>query len=263
MKLSQLRFVALGLLLAVSLSAGSRETAFQARAMLGPDIWSRVLRIENARAGRHSRYPAEFHALVVAFQGILWFYTEFDGTQNLSLYAGRLEQDRADLGPLLRAIEPGLKRFEDVTDHRPDSILAASRPPRACFLASIAHWQQLQRESSPPSRARLLAYYLPAGRQGHMVLEYWREGRRYVFDPERPADERELPVRLTEDPLTVARALFSPWDREVPARVSPLELDVPDPTLAAWGSASSRSGATTAAQDSPTHGTRPDEPKSS
>jgi hypothetical protein len=73
------------------------EAAFQARAMFGPEIWSRVLRIENDSPGRHSRYPAEFHTLVVAFEDILWLYTEFDGTQTLSRYAGRIEEDRADL----------------------------------------------------------------------------------------------------------------------------------------------------------------------
>jgi len=149
MKLFHLRFIALALLLTVSLSAGSRETAFQARAMLGPEIWSRVLRVENTRAGGRSRYPAEFHALVVAFQGILWLYTEFDGTQNLSLYAGRLEQDIADLGSLLRAVEPGLTRFEDVTEQRRDPVLAGSR---RCAPAFSDPWRAGSNCSANPSR---------------------------------------------------------------------------------------------------------------
>jgi hypothetical protein len=231
--------------------------------MLGPEIWSRVLRIENVRAGGRSRYPAEFHAVVVAFQGILWLYTEFDGTQNLSLYAGRLEQDIADLGSLLRAVEPGLTQFEDVTEQRRDTVLAGAPPPRACFFGSVARWQQLQREPIPPSRARLLAYYLPAGRQGHMVLEYWRAGRRYVFDPERPADEHELSLRLAEDPLTVAQALFSPWDLKVPARAMRLELDVSNPMPAAWGAMTSRSDAATAPEGSAARDAASVEPKSS
>lgn len=218
------RFLALGLLLAASLHAGTQETAFQARAMLGPDVWSRVLRLENEGAGPGSRYPAEFHGLVVAFEDILWFYTEFDGTQTLSTRAGRLTADQADLAPLLQAIEPGLARFEDVTA-RPPAELPAEPPPFACFLGSVARWQQLQREPVPPTRARLLAYYPRAERQGHMVLEYWREGRRYVFDPEKPADERELPVRLAEDPLKVARALFRPGDRNRPVRAMHLDLN--------------------------------------
>jgi hypothetical protein len=210
-------------LLAASLQAGSRETAFQARAMLGPGIWSRVLRVENTGAGRHSRYPAQFHALVVAFQGILWLYTEFDGTQTLSLYAGRLEQDRANLGPLLQAVEPGLGRFEDVTDRQPFGVLAVP-PPNHCFLASVARWQQLQGEPVPPTRARLLAYYSGRQRPGHMVLEYWRGDRRFVFDPAHPGEERELSAKLAEDPLLVARALFGPWDGNLPVRATQVDL---------------------------------------
>lgn len=220
---SRLRFPFLGLLLATTLQAGSLETAFQARAMIGPGVWSRVLRIENEAPGHGSRYPAEFHGLVVAFEGILWLYTEYDGTQSLSRYAGRLEQDRADLGPLLREVEPGLARFEDVTDRRPFGILAVP-PPYHCFLASVARWQQLRGEANPPTRARLLAYYGEGRRQGHMVLEYWRDGRRYVFDPERPAQHHELSLRLAEDPLKVARALFRAGGRRWPVRAMHLDL---------------------------------------
>ncbi|HEX2860176.1 MAG TPA: hypothetical protein VHN79_00995 [Lacunisphaera sp.] len=223
MKLPHPRFLALGLLLVASLHAGSRHTAFQAQAMLGSEIWSRVVRVQNDAPGRGSRYPAEFHGLVVAFEDILWFYTEFDGTQTLSRYSGRLEEDKADIGPLLQAIEPGLRRFEEITDSAPQPG-RGSPPPYACFLASVARWQQLQREARPPSRARLLAYYPRGERQGHMVLEYWRDGRRYVFNPEKPADERELPVRLAEDPLKVARALFAPGDRKRPVRAMHLDL---------------------------------------
>lgn len=223
MPLPRPRFLALGLLLTASLHAGTLETAFQARAMLGPGVWSRVLRIENEKAGRGSRYPAEFHGLVVAFEGILWFYSEIDGTQTLSRQRGRLEADQADLGPLLRAVEPGLARFEEVTD-RPPAHVPAGPPPLTCFFGSVARWQQLQQEPGPPARARLLAYYPWAERQGHMVLEYWRDGRRYVFDPEKPADERELPVRLAEDPLKVAQALFVPWHKNRPTRATHLNL---------------------------------------
>ena len=219
--------MALGLMLGASLLAGTRETAFQARALLGPGVWSRVLRLENENAGRGSRYPAEFYGLVVAFEGILWLYTEFDGTQTLSHYGGRLAADQEDLVPLLRAIEPGLVRYEEVADS-PPANLPEGPPPYACFLAAVARWQQLQREPVPPIRARLLAYYPGTERQGHMVLEYWRAGRRYVFDPDHPGADREMSPRLTEDPLRVARALFRPGDRNRPMRASHLELSAPD-----------------------------------
>lgn len=220
----RLRILTLLLVCALPLRADSREAAFQARAMLGPGVWSRVLRIENDRSGRDSRYPAVFHGLVVAFRDILWLYTEFDGTQTLSQYAGRVAEDQANLGPLLRAVEPGLVRFADVTDQPPFGVLARP-PPYHCFLACVARWQQLQRESLPPERARLLAYYVDRQRQGHMVLEYWRAGRRYVFDPQHPLSERELPARLGDDPLKVARALVPASARHQPTRASQLVLD--------------------------------------
>jgi hypothetical protein len=223
---SRLRILLPALLLVAvaSMRADSLESAFQARAMLGPDVWSRVLRIENDQADRHSRYPAEFHALVVAFEDILWLYTEFDGTQTLSRYAGRLEEDRADLAPLLQAVEPGLARFEDVTDAQPAAVPAAA-PPYACFPAAVARWQQLRQEPNPPERARLIAYYPERQRQGHVVLEYWRDGRRYVFDSNHPGSDREISPRLAEDPLKVARSLFRPGERDRPARAMHLDLD--------------------------------------
>lgn len=217
------RFLALGLLLAATLHAGSLESAFQARAMLGPDVWSRVLRIENERPGRGSSYPAEFHGLVVEFQGILWLYTEFDGTQSISRYAGRVEADRADLGPLLQSVEPGLTRHEEVT-HGPPFGTLARPPPYHCFLAAVARWQRLQAEANPPTRARLLAIYLQGRHQGHMVLEYWRDGRRYVFDPERPARDRRISARLDEDPLKVARAVYRLDHRPRPLRAMHLDI---------------------------------------
>lgn len=220
----RLRFLFAVLLLPAVLEAGTLESAFQARAMLGPGVRSQVLRIENERPGRGSNYPAEFHGLLVEFQGILWLYTEFDGTQSLSRHAGRVAADRADLAPLLRAVEPGLGRYTEITDGPPFGTLARP-PPYHCFLASVARWQRLQAESNPPTRARLLAIYPKGRRQGHMVLEYWRDGRRYVFDPEYPAKDQEVSLRLAEDPLKVARSLYRLDPRPKPERAVHLDLD--------------------------------------
>lgn len=216
--------------LVVSLHGGSRESAFQGRALLGDKVWSRVLRIHNERAGPGSRYPAEFHGLVVAFEGILWLYTEFDGTQTLSLYAGRLGEDQANLGPLLRAIEPGLTRFADVTSE-PPVVAPKTLPPYPCFLACVARWRELQRLDLPPDRARLIAYYVTGQRQGHMVLQYWKDGHRYVYDPERPREERALAPKVGEAPLEVARAVYAYAVRGGPVRVSHLDLRREDPGI--------------------------------
>lgn len=217
------RFFLLLLMLSAPLFGGSRESALEARAMLGEGVWSRVIRITNERAGSASRYPREFHGLVVAFEGILWLYTEFDGTQTLSQRAGQLEQDRANLGSLLRAIEPGLTSFTDVTALAPP-VLSSKPPPYPCFLSCVARWRMLQREKNPPERARLIAYYVAAQRQGHMVLQYWRNGERYVYDPEKPHEEQRLAHRVGEAPLAVAKAVFSYPQYSGPVRASHLDL---------------------------------------
>ncbi|HWA26226.1 MAG TPA: hypothetical protein VG734_11225 [Lacunisphaera sp.] len=224
MILPRLRILLLALLLPAALCADSLKSAFQARAMLGTETWSRVLRIKNDRAGRGSRYPAEFHGLLVDFQGILWLYTEFDGTQSLSRFAGRTETDRANLASLLQAVEPGLTVVDDDVDGPPFGTLGRP-PPYHCFPAAVARWQKLQAEPNPPTRARLLAIYPQGRRQGHMVLEYWRDGHRYVFDPERPARDQELALELAEDPLKVARAIYRFDPRPSPVRAMHLDLD--------------------------------------
>src|SRR6187455_2988907 len=145
------------LLVVTPLFAGSRESAFLAQQMLGPQVWSRVVRIENEPA-EHSRYPAEFHGLVIAFADILWFYTEYDGTQNLSSRRGQLAADQADLEKLLREIHPNLTRFTIETDAPPAHDLPQVLP-NACFVACLKHWAKLQESKRPPKRVRLIACF--------------------------------------------------------------------------------------------------------
>jgi len=86
--------------------AGLRD-AIAARALLGPAIWARVVRIDNAGprgAGPRNAYPLTVYATVFELSGILWFYCDADGTQSLSVRRGSPEADKADPGPLLRAI---------------------------------------------------------------------------------------------------------------------------------------------------------------
>lgn len=207
-----------------ALYSGSIESAFQAREVLGPEVWSRVLKIENNQPGRGSHYPAEFHGLVFAFEGMLWLYTALDGTQSLSLYSGRLAADQADLAPLLRAIEPGLNRFTDVTGHPPLRVTGLASPPHDCLIVCLAQWQRLQRETCPPSRARLLAYYVGSLPQGHAVLEFWRGDRHYVFDPAMPATLLELSRQLPDDPIKIARAIFPAREGACPSKAIQMEL---------------------------------------
>src|SRR5256885_1866204 len=87
----------------------SLAAAQRAQAELGPEVWSEVIRVENPARG--SAYPRTFHALVFELADILWFYTAIDGTQSLSLRRGQAAADKANLTPLLRAIERGFARW--------------------------------------------------------------------------------------------------------------------------------------------------------
>ena len=72
--------------------------------MLGNGTWGRLVRIENSTprgfTGR-SAYPRIVYAYVFELSGILWFYTDADGTQSLSLTRGTVARDAADPGPAL------------------------------------------------------------------------------------------------------------------------------------------------------------------
>lgn len=226
MNLPRFCAVGLALFLAAAARAASPDTVLRARALIGPEIPARVVRIEN-RATGPSRYPSEFYGLVIPFADILWLYTEFDGTQNLSVRRGRLAEDNARLGELLQAVEPGLAGFADVADPSRAPAGPPALPPNGCFLACLVRWQQLQREPDPPRRARLIACYPPDETRGHMLLEFWRQGRRYVYDPDRPGQLRRLPRRVGEDALAVAAAVVESRWAVRPVKATPVELPVP------------------------------------
>ncbi|MES1167772.1 MAG: hypothetical protein ABUL61_01245, partial [Oleiharenicola lentus] len=142
MKRSPLLATGLGLLLAVPALAGSRESAYRARELIGPEVWSRVVHIEN-QPGVASRYPGEFYALVVEFADVLWFYTEYDGTQNLSLQRGQVAADKANLGALLRAVDPALQEYT-LAPEVSEPIGEAVIPPNGCFLACLVRWREFR-----------------------------------------------------------------------------------------------------------------------
>ncbi len=198
---------------AAVLRADSLASVQIARALLGPDVWSRVVRIDNGTGS--ARYPSRLHALVFELEDRLWFYTEYDGTQSLSLYAGRLERDKADLWPLLREVVPDMRRFTDVTDSiaPPKPLSRASDAemlPSGCFIKCIARLRALQRDAAPPEDVGLLAYYVEtmSGRVGHCVLVYRQDGHRYVYDPEGEGKVSLVPTVASNDPLALARAIY-------------------------------------------------------
>src|SRR5438128_6171915 len=97
---------------AVARGDSSLDFARRAQALLGPDTWSEVIQIGNASLS--STYPKKLHALVFEFAGLLWFYTDCDGTQSFSLRKNRLAEEKADFAPLLRDIDPGFLRWDVV-----------------------------------------------------------------------------------------------------------------------------------------------------
>lgn len=192
----------------------SEETlmhARQAQARLGPDIWSQVIEVENH--ARRSAYPPRFHALVFELAGRLWFYTSVNGTQSFSLYAGRLQEEKADFGPLLRDIEPGFTRWRPVLElggraTRLQGTRLRGELPNGCVIDSVAELRARLRRGEPITEPRLLFFYvdLPDGeRRGHTVLVFEREGRLEVVDSTRPGATVTLTLSVRADPLALAR----------------------------------------------------------
>lgn len=202
-------------LVLVPAAAGTLEAVLDARARLGPAVWSRVLRIENDRP--EGPYPAQLHALVFELGGVLWFYTSTDGTQSFSLHRGRLAEEKADFRPLLEDIEPGFRRHEDVTDGLPQ-VRRAGQPgvlPNGCFIDSVAAYLQRRAAGRALGPARLLSFYWHTreGRRGHTVLLFEEGGEHWAFDPfvdERP---RRWSATFDRDALAAAREFLPPASR--------------------------------------------------
>jgi len=179
-----------------------------AQAALGGSSWSEVLRISNS--GRRSPYPKIVYALAFELEGILWFYTDADGTQSLSLRLGRTAEDEGDLGPLLRAIDPGFTAWETVPagEGRADAP-RAGRLPNGCFIDCVAALRRRMIAGGQADRPELLSFYAdtPAGLLGHTVLVFsTREGEQAV-DAGRSERPVRVPPGLRDNPIALARFL--------------------------------------------------------
>ena len=201
------------------------EQARRAQALLGLDVWSRILKIENS--GRESRYPRILHALVFEVAGILWFYTAMDGTQSLSLHQGRLVEEKADLGPLLRDIEPGFTRWSIVRAKSLPMDMQRGELSNGCFIESVAELRLRLARGESLERPRLLSYYdeTPFGLHGHTVLVFGRDEHWEFFDPSRPQARPVVAKQHGANPLALARALAGPT--VVKARYVTLDFAAP------------------------------------
>jgi hypothetical protein len=165
-------------------------------------------------------YPKTVYALVFELSGILWFYTDSDGTQSLSLTTGTLERDKADPGPLFRAIDPGFGSWSWLGETRGTSSRASRAPPNSCVEESIAALARRVMVGGQADSPRLLFYYVdtPGGRLGHTVLLFTAQGGLEAVDAEsseRPiivpsylgADPRSISTYLRGGPVAAARTL--------------------------------------------------------
>lgn len=191
-------------------AAGARENARRARALLGVGVWSRLIRVENT--GAHSAYPRTVYAVVFEMGGILWFYTDTDGTQSFSLSYGDLRHEKRDFAPLLRAIDPGFSCYTIVAE--PASALPPSSAgddiPNGCFIESFAALRARIARGEAIERARLLSFYFNFGgaRRGHTVLEYETPRGAFAVDATMPgALARPLDRRTADDALAVAHLM--------------------------------------------------------
>jgi hypothetical protein len=202
------RFLALLVVAATALRAANSLThARQAQQLLGPGLWSAVLRIDNE--ARLSRYPRVVHALVFEFADILWFYTDTDGTQSLSVRKGRVALDKADLGPLLREIESGFTHWHVLPENKNPSPVATGEPlPNGCFVESLAAGFERCAAGTLIDAPRLLSYYRDTaeGRRGHTVLTWGVPDGVAVLDPTDANARHVFAAAIATDALSLATA---------------------------------------------------------
>jgi hypothetical protein len=197
-----------GLARAGTASPEGLADALAARSLLGADTWARVVRIDSSRPRdilKRGPYPRTVYALVFEISGILWFYTDVDGTQSLSLTLNTVERDRADPGPLFRAIDPGFTRWTWVDSPRIAGSPPARRPRNACFVESVSELNRRIASGEEAGSPMLLSYYVdtPGGRLGHTVLLFRTSSGLSAID----ADESDRPIPLPRDLGADARAL--------------------------------------------------------
>ena len=205
-----LRLAFLASLLAAATSLAADRTlaeVWQARDLLGPDTWTRVVRIENARPS--VRYPRILHALVFEFAGILWFYTPREGTQSFSLHVNRLEAEKADFAPLLQDIDPGFRRWTVLPERERSTEVSTPAPGNTCFIESIVAIRELVACGAPVQRPRLLSYYSRTrqGVRGHTVALFEIGEKMVVVDRTNPRGKIQVVTPGLEDALAIAKAI--------------------------------------------------------
>lgn len=188
------------------------SSALAARSLLGPGVWARVVRIETAGSqgvlggGAH---PGTIYALVFELSGILWFYEESSGTQSLSLRTGSLDADKADPGPLFRAIDRRFAAWSWAPESADSRARLPEAPPNACFIESVAALFRRVSAGGEARAPRLLSYYVdtPLGRRGHTVLVFGTKDGVSAVDPEMSERPMRIPAYMGRDPRSLSAYL--------------------------------------------------------
>jgi hypothetical protein len=219
----------------------SLQHARQAREMIGRELWSRIIRIQNTNA--RSVYPAEVYALVFELGGLLWFYTDADGTQSFSLHLNNLAAEKNDFAPLLHDIDPGFARFTVVPDAEPgvEDPRVGEPLPCGCFIESYAALRTQALRGELILRARLLSYYVTRGGKplGHTVLAYQTPHCALVLDPLEPGTPFSVKPNTAGDPVALAHHL-RPDLQITRARWAPTATGIEETLLALAGGGGSR-----------------------
>ncbi len=193
----------LSLLVLLVLLCGSAQAALpglsdvvNARALLSPGTWSRVLRIDLAKAGEV--YPKSFYGLVFEMASVLWFYSPQEGTQSLSRHIGRTEEEKERLAELLRTPFPALQDWKE-EEHPAPARAPESAPRNACFIESLALLDFRLRHGARTDYASLFTVYYHDKQKvrGHTVLYYEKGDKVYLADPAR------------EEPFVLSKAFAS------------------------------------------------------
>ena len=182
--------------------------ARRAQIILGADVWSQVIRIENT--GNTEKYPRTVHALVFEVAGILWFYHDGEGTQSFSLHRGRLEAEKADYAPLLADIHAGFTRWTVVPSTEPVTVGAPGSLRNGCFVESVATLRDWVVKGGVANRPKLLSYFYHSARirPGHTVLTFETNDGVVVIDPVEPNRLRTFSLELANSATGLSSALL-------------------------------------------------------
>ncbi len=166
-----------------------------------------MITIENK--GSTARYPRTVHALVFELVGILWFYTDSEGTQSFSTYRGRLDEDKANFAPLLREVSRGFAGWKVVADDVAPLAVDSSRLLNGCFVESVANLRQRLLLGDDVTSPKLLSYYAGSGNHvaGHTVLTYETAAGVRVIDPVDPTRPMLYPRELARNAAALGSAL--------------------------------------------------------